>query len=174
MLSPFFDPDPENWSKLNDRKFGQASLNRLRRISAMKTSKFTPEQITFALKQAETGTSVSEVCRKMGFSGQTFYRRKRAYGGLGSSELRRLRQLEAEIRKVKHLMPDLSVDKIMLQDVLSKKLECLNANGFLSLEDARRKIAAWRPEYNESRPHISLGFRTPSKFALVQSASVGL
>jgi putative transposase len=103
-------------------KSGQASLNRLRRVSAMRTSKFTPEQIAFALKQAESGTSVSEVCRKMGISDQTFYRWKRAYGELGSSELRRLRQLEEEIRKLKQLVADLSLDKIMLQDVLSKKL----------------------------------------------------
>jgi putative transposase len=88
----------------------------------MRTSKFTPEQIAFALKLAETGTSVSEVCRKMGISDQTFYRWKRAYGGLGSSELRRLRQLEEENRKLKQLVADLSLDKIMLQDVLSKKL----------------------------------------------------
>jgi putative transposase len=87
----------------------------------MKTSKFTEEQIAFALRQAETGTRVSEVCRKMGISEQTFYRWKKKYGGLGVSELRRLRQLEEENRRLKRMVADLSLDKQMLQDVLSKK-----------------------------------------------------
>lgn len=88
----------------------------------MKKSKFTEEQIAFALKQAELGTSVTEVCRKMGISEATFYAWRKKYGGLGPSELRRLRQLEEENRKLKQLVADLSLDKIMLQDVLGKKL----------------------------------------------------
>jgi putative transposase len=60
----------------------------------MKTPKFTDEQIAFALKQAETVTNVAEVCRKMGISEATFYNWKKKYGGLGVSELRRLKQLE--------------------------------------------------------------------------------
>ena len=60
----------------------------------MKKSKFTEEQIAFALRQAETGTRVSEVCRKMGISDATFYNWKKKFGGLGIAELRRLRQLE--------------------------------------------------------------------------------
>jgi len=88
----------------------------------MKRSKFTEEQIAFALKQAELGTPVAEVCRKMGISEATFYLWKKKYGGLGPSELRRLRQLEEENFKLKQLVADLSLDKIMLQDVLSKKL----------------------------------------------------
>lgn len=88
----------------------------------MKRSKFTEEQIAFALKQAELGTAVPEVCRKMGISDQTFYNWRKKYGGLGPSELRRLRQLEEENRKLKQLVADLSLDKAMLQDVLSKKL----------------------------------------------------
>ena len=87
----------------------------------MKTSKFTEEQIAFALRQAETGTRVPEVCRKMGISQQTFYRWKKKYGGLGVSELRRLRQLDEENRRLKRMVADLSLDKQMLQDVLSKK-----------------------------------------------------
>ena len=87
----------------------------------MKTSKFTEEQIAFALRQAETGTRVSEVCRKMGISEMTFYRWKRKYGGFRVSELRRLRQLEEENRRLKRMVADLSLDKQMLQDVLSKK-----------------------------------------------------
>ena len=88
----------------------------------MKRSKFTEQQIAFALKQAELGTTVEEVCRKLGSSDATFYNWKKKYGGLGPSELRRLRQLEEENTKLKKLVADLSLDKIMLQDVLSKKL----------------------------------------------------
>jgi len=88
----------------------------------MKRSKFTEQQIAFALKQAELGTSVEEVCRKIGISDATFYNWKKKYGGLGPSELRRLRQLEEENTKLKKLVADLSLDKAMLQDVLSKKL----------------------------------------------------
>jgi putative transposase len=87
----------------------------------MKRSKFTEEQIAFALKQAETGVSVAEVIRKMGVTEQTFYRWKRKYGGLGPSELKRLKQLEEENRRLKQMVADLSLDKHMLQDVLSKK-----------------------------------------------------
>ena len=88
----------------------------------MRRTKFTEEQIAFALKQAETGTSVMEVIRKMGITEQTFYRWKKKYGGLGGSELRRLKQLEEENRKLKQMVAELSLDKHMLQEVLSKKL----------------------------------------------------
>ncbi len=88
----------------------------------MKKSKFTEQQIAFALKQNELGTSVEEVCRKMGISEATFYNWKKKFAGLGPSELRRLRQLEEENAKLKKLVADLSLDKVMLQDVLSKKL----------------------------------------------------
>ena len=87
----------------------------------MKKSKFTEEQIAFALRQAETGTRVAEVCRKMGISEQTCFRWEKKYAGLGVSELRRLRQLEEENRQLKRMVADLSLDKQMLQDVLSKK-----------------------------------------------------
>lgn len=87
----------------------------------MKTTKFTEEQIAFALRQTETGTKVAEVCRKMGISDATFYNWKKKYGGLGISELRRLKQLEEENRQLKKLVADLSLDKQMLQDVLAKK-----------------------------------------------------
>jgi putative transposase len=88
----------------------------------MKRSKFSEEQIAFALKQAESCLSVEEVCRKMGISEATFYNWRKKYGGLGPSELRRLRQLEEENSKLKRLVADLSLDKVMLQDVLSKKV----------------------------------------------------
>jgi putative transposase len=87
----------------------------------MKKSKFTEAQIVFAIKQSETGVSVQEVCRKMGISEATFYNWKKKYGGLGITELRRLRQLEEENAKLKQIVADLSLDKQMLQDVLKKK-----------------------------------------------------
>lgn len=87
----------------------------------MKKSKFTEAQIVFAIKQSETGVSVQEVCRKMGISEATFYNWKKKYGGLGVTELRRLRQLEEENAKLKQIVADLSLDKQMLQDVLKKK-----------------------------------------------------
>ena len=88
----------------------------------MKKSRYTDEQITFALRQAETGTPVAEVIRKMGIAEQTFYNWKRRYAGLGPSEVRRLKQMEEENRRLKQMVADLSLDKHMLQDVLSKKL----------------------------------------------------
>ena len=88
----------------------------------MKKTKYTEPQIAFALKQAETGTRVAEVCRRMGISEATFYNWKKKYGGLGVFELRRLNQLEEENQRLKRRVADLSLDKQMLQDVLSKKL----------------------------------------------------
>jgi putative transposase len=87
----------------------------------MRSSKFTDEQIAFVLRQTETGTSVKEVIRKMGISEQTFYRWKKKYSGMMPSDVRRLKQLEEENRQLKKLVADLSLDKQMLQDVLSKK-----------------------------------------------------
>ena len=88
----------------------------------MRKSRFTEEQIAFALQQAEHGTSVAEVIRKMGISEQTFYRWKKKYSGMTSSEVRRLKQLEEENLRLKRLVADLSLDKAMLQDVISKKI----------------------------------------------------
>jgi putative transposase len=86
----------------------------------MKKTKFTEQQIAFALKQAETGVRVEEVCRKIGISEATFYNWKKKFGGLGVSELRRLRQLEEENNRLKQIVADLTLDKQMLQDVLKK------------------------------------------------------
>lgn len=88
----------------------------------MKRSKFTEQQIVFALKQAEMGVAVAEVCRKMGVSEATFYNWKKKYDGLGTAELRRLRQLEEENLQLKRVVADLSLDKQMLQDVLKKSV----------------------------------------------------
>lgn len=88
----------------------------------MKRSAFSEEQIAFALKQAETGTPVKEVVRKMGITEQTFYRWKQKYAGMDPSDLKKLRQLEAENKLLKEIVADLSLNKHMLQEVLSKKL----------------------------------------------------
>jgi len=88
----------------------------------MKRKRFTEEQIAFALRQAEAGTAVAEVIRKIGVSEQTFYRWKKKYAGMGVAEVRRLKQLEEENRKLKQIVADLTLDKQMLQDVLRKKV----------------------------------------------------
>ena len=88
----------------------------------MKKSKFTEQQIAFTLRQAEEGTSLVEVCRKMGISDNTFYNWKKKYGGLMPSELKKLKQLEEENHRLKRLVADLALDKEMLQEVLRKKL----------------------------------------------------
>jgi len=82
---------------------------------------FSEEQIIYALRQADSGTSVAEVCRKIGIVEQTFYRWKKKFAGLGIAELRRLKQLEEENQKLKTIVADLTLDKQMLQDVLRKK-----------------------------------------------------
>lgn len=87
----------------------------------MKKSKFTDEQIVFALKQAEGGTVVSEITRRLGVTEATFYRWKQKYGGLLPSEVKKMKQLEEENGRLKRLVADLTLDKQMLQDVVSKK-----------------------------------------------------
>ena len=88
----------------------------------MKKSRFTDEQIAFALRQAESGVAPAEICRKMGISEQTFYRWKKKFAGLGVAEVRKLKHLEDENRQLKRLVADLSLDKAMLQDALKGKL----------------------------------------------------
>ena len=88
----------------------------------MKKSRYTDEQIAYALRQGETGTRMEEICRQMGVSEQTYYNWKKKFGGLGPSEVRKLKQLEEENKKLKQMVADLSLDKQMLQDVLKKKV----------------------------------------------------
>ncbi len=88
----------------------------------MKRKRYSGEQIVYALRQVESGSAVVEICRKLGVSEQTFYRWKKKYSGVGVSELRELRQLREENRKLKLLVADLSLDKHILQEVLSKKV----------------------------------------------------
>jgi len=88
----------------------------------MKRSKFTEAQIAFILRQAEEGTAIGEVCRKAGISEATFYNWRKKYAGLMPSEMKRLRLLEEENRKLKRIVADLSLDKAMLQDVIRRNV----------------------------------------------------
>jgi putative transposase len=88
----------------------------------MRKTAFTEEQIAYTLRQAEAGTEVSEICRKLGISQQTFYRWKKKFAGMGVAELCRLRQLKDENKRLKQLVADLTLDKHMLQEVIRKKL----------------------------------------------------
>ena len=88
----------------------------------MKKSKFTGQQIAFALQQAESGTTVGEVCRKMGIAEATFDRWKQLYGGLMPSEVKKLRQLEEENGRLRKVVADLTLYKEMLQEVVRRKL----------------------------------------------------
>jgi putative transposase len=92
------------------------------RSGPMKRSRFTEEQIVYAIRQAESGTPVGDLCRQLGVSDATFYAWKKKYAHLGVSELRRLRQLEEENSRLKRLVADLSLDKHMLSEALRKKV----------------------------------------------------
>lgn len=86
----------------------------------MKRKRFSEEQIAFALRQAESGTTIEEICRKLGVSEPTFYRWRKVYAGMGVAEIRRLKQLEDENAKLKRVLADLTLDKAMLQDSCEK------------------------------------------------------
>lgn len=87
----------------------------------MRKSKFTEEQIVGALQRLESGMTGKEIARDLGINVQTLYRWKKKYGGLDVSEARRLKQLEEENGRLKRMVADLSLDKQMLQEVLSRK-----------------------------------------------------
>jgi putative transposase len=94
----------------------------LKEFEAMKKSRFTEVQVAYALRQAEAGMPVMDVCRNLGISEATFYIWKKKYGDLGASEVRRLRQLEEENARLKRVVADLTLDKHILQDVIRKKV----------------------------------------------------
>jgi len=88
----------------------------------MKKSRYTEEQIAFALRQADGGTPVADVCRQMGVSEASFYVWKKKYGKLGLTELKELRQLRDENARLKRVVADLTLDKHILGEVVRKKL----------------------------------------------------
>ena len=87
----------------------------------MKRKRFSVEQISAAVQQHELGTSVADICRKLGIAEATFYRWKKEYGGLQPDQVRELKQLRDENTRLKKIVADLSLDKAMLQDVNSRK-----------------------------------------------------
>ena len=87
----------------------------------MKRGQFTEEQIIGMLKEVEAGQKVGELCRKYGVSEATYYRWKTVYGGLEVSQVRRLRQLEEENRRLKQIVADLTLDNTMLKEMTTKK-----------------------------------------------------
>ena len=89
---------------------------------AMRTSKFTPEQMVHVLRQGESGVPIAELCRQHQISEQTYNRWKKQFGDLGTAEVRELRQLREENRKRKQLVADLSLDKQILREVIAKKI----------------------------------------------------
>ncbi len=87
----------------------------------MRKSRFSDQQIALALQQVEYGLPVAELCRKLGISEQTFYRWKKKFGAMAPSEIKKMKQLEDENRRLKGLVADLTLDKQMLHEVLRKK-----------------------------------------------------
>jgi len=86
----------------------------------MKKSRFSEEQVAYAIRQAESGTAVADVCRQLGVSEATFYVWKKKFAHLGVGEMRRLRQLEEENSRLKRVVADLTLDKHMLAEALRK------------------------------------------------------
>jgi putative transposase len=103
------------------------------RPKQMKRSRHSEEKILFALKQAEAGQPVGDVCRQMGISEATFYVWKKRYANLGTLEMRELRQLRDENAKLKRLVADLTLDRHVLQEVIKKRSSCDEAQGARSL-----------------------------------------
>ena len=117
------DPKPKNYSALRLRDFAcDGSLEGREESRSMGKKGHSEEEILRVLREAESGDTVVEVCRKHGISQQTFYLWKRKYAGLGLSELRELRQLREENAKLKRLVADLSLDRHVLQEIVAKKL----------------------------------------------------
>jgi putative transposase len=112
--------EPKFWTRRDSRKIGKTLSRHLEVLPVRK--RHSPEQIAAALRQAEAGVPVAEIIRKLGIHENTFYTWKRRFGGLGTPEIRELRQLREENAKLKQIVADLSLDRKMLQEIISKKL----------------------------------------------------
>jgi len=110
---------PEELDRLTVEEFASLSFDETE--PTMRKGRFTEQQIAYALKQVEQGVSAAEVCGKMGRSTASIYAWKKKYEGMGVAELRRVRQVEDENRRLKQLVADLTLDKQMLQELLAKK-----------------------------------------------------
>lgn len=113
----------------------------------MKKSRFSQEQIAYALLMTDGGTAVVDVCRQIGISEATFYMWKKKHGELGVSELRKLRRLEDENARLRRIVADLTLDKQILQKVVKKRSESCQAAA--SWQPGRRAtwllLPFWRP-----------------------------
>jgi putative transposase len=120
----------------------------------VKRKRFSVEQITAVLKQAESGSPIGDVCRQAGVSEQTFYRWKKVYGGMLPGEARELKQLREENSRLKRLVADLTLDKVMLQDIVQK--ECMvrprSARGTPVLRSVRDNVSGLLVERVRSWP----------------------
>jgi len=88
----------------------------------MKSSRFTETQIIAILKEADAGVLVKDICRKHGISDATYYNWKSKYGGMAASDLKRLKEMEAELSKLKRMYADLALENQALKDLIEKKL----------------------------------------------------
>jgi transposase InsO family protein len=144
----------------------------------MKKARFGEQQIIEILKLAEAGTKVADLCRKHGISQWTFYQWRNKYGGMGVNEAKRLKELsdngpefcsravdEWAHRlgiKLPFIRPGKPVENAFIESFNGKcRDECLNERLFLTIEQARMATETWRLDYNQVRPHSSLGNLTP-------------
>jgi len=95
----------------------------------MRGTRHSEEQVIAILKQGDSGVKTAELCRQHGITEVTYYRWKAKYGGMDVSDAKKLKQLEEENRKLKHVVADLTLDNLALKDVLSKNWQSLRANG---------------------------------------------
>ena len=100
----------------------------------MKKSRFTDEQILFALKQGDAGQPVADVCRQVGISEATYYVWKKRYASMGILEVRELRQLRDENARLKRLLADLTLDRHVLQEVIKKRSSHAQASGYCTMD----------------------------------------